>query len=96
MDHSEPKRPPPICEGFLEKQTHNTIKRWLVRYFELHNDALRYYDAPHSRKLKGEIQLNDSPLGKGGLGPFPPPFRPAARATRPQRPFSELYSPVSV
>ena len=59
MDHSEPKRPPPICFGFLEKQTHNTIKRWLVRYFELHHDVLRYYDAPHSRKLKGEIQLNE-------------------------------------
>jgi hypothetical protein len=44
------------CEGYLEKQTHSTIKRWLPRYFELQPDALRYYDAKGSTNLKGTIE----------------------------------------
>jgi hypothetical protein len=47
------------CEGYLEKQTHNTIKRWLPRYFELQTDALRYYDAKGSTNSKGEVPVSN-------------------------------------
>jgi tetratricopeptide (TPR) repeat protein len=52
---------PVLKEGYLEKQSSGTVKKWQSRYFEISGHYLNYYDKKEARSeqaVKGAFDLN--------------------------------------